>query len=292
MYLPSPFERKAKAMAKKVTMTQTTEHTRQFVKCFEKLRYNHNAFAVYSDFLALSAISISNSVNPHEGREQEYQRIAKNYTDKEQTLFSEMFACIAAEMEPAKGKLPDYHDVLGELFHNLNLQDEWKGQFFTPQNVSTMMELMTVGDCEEVIKKRGYIKMLEPCIGGGSTVIGAVNAMFQLGYNPCKQLFVVGYDLDERCVHMSYIQLSLMGIPAMIQRADSLNCETYGDIWYTPAFVLDDWAGRLRLERLAGIMLDLLTDNLPADNEPVADTEKEKPTAKKATAKFEQLTLF
>ena len=31
-------------MAKKVTLTQGTEHTRQFVKCFEKLRERHNAF--------------------------------------------------------------------------------------------------------------------------------------------------------------------------------------------------------------------------------------------------------
>lgn len=237
-------------MAKKVTMVPTSEHTRQFVKCFEKLRYNHNAFSVYSDFLAILALDISNAVNPNDARQQEYQRVMKNYNAEEQKLLAEMFGCIVNEMEPAEGATPRYHDVLGELFHNLNLQDEWKGQFFTPQDISNMMGLMAVGNYEQVIEKKGYVSILEPCIGGGSMVIGAVNAMFQKGYNPCKQLLVTAYDLDPRCVHMSYIQLSLMGIPAMIQQRNSLSGETYGEYWFTPVFVLDDWAGRLYLERI------------------------------------------
>lgn len=229
-------------MAKKVTTSASTEHTRQFVKLFEQLRYNHNAFTVYSDFLALSAISISNAVNPNADRENEYQRIVKHYTDAEQKLLAEMFACIVAEMEPAEGEVPRYYDVLGELFSGLELHDSWKGQFFTPQAVSDMMALMTIGDFEQVIKKRGYISMQEPCIGGGSMVIGAVNAMFQKGYNPCKQLLVTAYDLDPRCVHMSYIQLSLMGIPAMIRQRNSLTGKTYGNYWLTPFLCLTSWA--------------------------------------------------
>ena len=267
-------------MAKKVTTTPTTEHTRQFVKCFERLRGRHNAFNAFSDFLAVSAISISNAVNYSEEREQEYLRIVNKYNKNEAAMLPEMFACIVAEMEPAKGEVPRYYDVLGELFSGLELHDSWKGQFFTPQAVSDMMALMTIGDFEQVIKKRGYISMQEPCIGGGSMVIGAVNAMFQKGYNPCKQLLVTAYDLDPRCVHMSYIQLSLMGIPAMIQQRNSLTGETYGEYWFTPVFVLDDWAGRLYLERIFNSVF--------AENQ----TFKEKAVAKKTVPKFEQLTLF
>lgn len=275
-------------MAKKVTTTQVTEHTRQFVKLFEKLRGRYDAFNVYSDFLAMSAIAISNAVNFNEEREQEYLRIVNKYNEKERAIFPQMLACIVAEMEPAAGELPRYYDVLGELFSCLQLHDSWKGQFFTPQCVSDFMAEVTIGKHEQQIEKRGYIKMNEPAIGGGSTVIGAVNAMFKKGFNPCKQLLVVGYDLDPRCVHMAYIQLSLMGVPAMIQRRNSLTLETYGDYWLTPVFILDDWAGRLRLERLAGIMRGF-----------IADVEKEKAVAEIATPpvvnpkpKIEQLTLF
>lgn len=241
-----------------------------FIKRFEKLHYRNNAMTIYSDFLALSALEISNAVNPHKGRAETYQQIINHYNVEEQKLLAEMFGCIVLELDNLSKGTPHYHDVLGELFHHLNLQDEWKGQFFTPQNVSTMMGLMTIGDSEEAIKKRGYITLCEPCVGGGANVIGAVNAMFQHGYNPCKQLFVVGYDLDPRCIHMAYIQLSLMGVPAMLQQRNSLTNETFGDYWFTPVFVLDDWAGRLRLELAVDTVRKIFNgDSKTAENQPV-----------------------
>lgn len=145
------------------------------------------------------------------------------------------------------------------------------------------MGLIAMGDFEERIERRGYVTMLEPCIGGGANIIGAVNAMFQHGYNPCKQLLVTGYDLDARCVHMSYIQLSLMGVPAMIQQRNSLSLETYGDYWVTPVFILNGWAGRLHLEQLIEFVKNFFngdTEITPAE-----------PPAKVETAK-KQLTLF
>lgn len=276
-------------MAKRVTSTQATEHTRQFVKCFEELRYKHNGFNTFSDFLAVTAISINNAVNPNGDREQEYKHIINKYKDAEKNLLAKMFACIVQEMQPAADIRPRYYDVLGEMFHNLNLQDEWKGQFFTPQSASDMMALMTFGGFEEPIAEKGYASMLESCIGGGANVIGAVNAMFRRGYNPCKQLLVTGYDIDPRCIHMSYIQLSLMGIPAMIQQRNSLTGDTYGDYWFTPIFVLDDWAGRLRLERLAGIMRGLFAD---AEEKTAEVEETAEVTEIPAPVKSVQLTLF
>lgn len=270
-------------MAKQVTQTAATEHTRQFVKFFEKLSYRHSPFKVFNDFCAVTAISISNAVNFNETREQEYLKIMGQYNAEEREIFPKMLAEIALEMQPAKGEKPRYYDVLGELFSGLELHDSWKGQFFTPQAVSNVMALVTLGANEEQIAKHGYISTLEPCIGGGANVIGLVNAMFQLGYNPCKQLVVTGYDLDARCIHMSYVQLSLIGVPAMIQRRDTLSGETYGDYWYTPSFIFDDWAGRLRFERLVKTMMKILKD---------FETPKEKPVEKPVTDKPAQLTLF
>ena len=230
-------------MAKKITNAPASEHIKKFVKLLEKLRLNHNAFTAFSDFCELAAIAISQAVNFDDEREENYLRVIHKYTHDESEIFPEMLACIVNEMEPAEGKIPRYYDVLGELFGELELTDSWKGQFFTPQVVSDMMGLMTVGECEEAVKEKGYVSVLEPCIGGGANVIGVVNAMFQKGYNPCKQLLVKGYDLDARCIHMSYIQLSLMGIPAILQQRNSLTGQTYGDFWVTPMFVFEDWAG-------------------------------------------------
>lgn len=74
-------------MAKKAKVAPKTEATKNFVKKFEKLGSMHNPFTVFSDFLALSAISISNAVNFNEDREQEYLRIVKSYSKSEVELF-------------------------------------------------------------------------------------------------------------------------------------------------------------------------------------------------------------
>ena len=255
-----------------------------------KVSYSHDAFKVYSDFLAMSAISISNAVNYNDAREQEYLHIIKTYNKKEQEMFPQMFICIVRALDAFTKGTPCYSDILGALFGELELFSSWKGQFFTPQAVSDFMAIVTIGDNEEQISKRGYISLNEPCIGGGANVIGAVNAMFQKGYNPCKQLLVTGYDIDPRCVHMSYIQLSLMGIPAMIQQRNTLSGQTYGGYWFTPAFVLDDWAGRLRFERKVAAIKKILAGIETPEGKAVAEIKT--PSAVKPVPKFEQLTLF
>ena len=171
-------------MAKSKTpshIATTSEHLKEFVKLFESLRYRHNAFNTFSDFVTCAAISISNAVNYDDDREKEYLRIINKYNEGEREKISQMFACIVAEMQKDSEGTPRYRDVLGELFHSLNLQDEWKGQFFTPQNVSDMVGVIQAESAKSIIEKRGYVRLLEPCIGGGSMVLGVINGMFQVG---------------------------------------------------------------------------------------------------------------
>jgi len=41
-------------------------------------------------------------------------------------------------------------------------------------------------------------------------------------------------DIDMRCVHMSYIQLSLYGIPAVAVHGDSVSLDEWSH-WFTPS---------------------------------------------------------
>lgn len=49
--------------------------------------------------------------------------------------------------------------------------------------------------------------------------------------------------MDITCVQMTYIQLSLYGIPAVVIRGDVLTLKEY-DRWYTPAYLLGKWIWR------------------------------------------------
>ncbi len=73
-------------------------------------------------------------------------------------------------------------DVLGELFHELDFNDKWKGQFFTPQHICNLMGKTAVGENDSFkneIAKKGYFTVLEPCCGGGAMIYGVANAMFE-----------------------------------------------------------------------------------------------------------------
>lgn len=252
-------------------------------RLFEQLRYRHDAMTVYSDFVAMAAISISNAVNFDEERENEYLRIVKKYSKGEGELFPKMFAAIVQQMQ---NDYPSYRDVLGELFMTLELGDSWKGQFFTPQCVCDLMARVTnVGLAKQTIEQRGYVTALEPCVGGGATVLGLVNAMFNEGLNPCKQLLVTAYDLDIRCVYMSYIQLSLAGIPAVIQQRNTLTNKEYSKPFYTPVYVIDRWAQRLCFKKAFEVL----------DNSASVASEEVKaisPPAEIEVVQPVQLTLF
>ena len=120
----------------------------------------------------------------------------------------------------------------------LDLGSKWTGQVFTPQNLADMLAELSFK--EDEIKERGYIKVMEPAVGGGVTIIGLVKAMLKRGYNPQKQLLVVCGDIDIKAVHMTYIQLSMLGIPAVVRHQDTLTQETMST-WYTPNYILDLW---------------------------------------------------
>ena len=78
---------------------------------------------------------------------------------------------------------------------------------------------------------------MEPSVGGGVTAIAFVNVMIRHKYNPQEQLLIVCNDLDLKSVYMTYIQLSLLGIPAIVEHRDTLTNELY-DTWYTPFYFL------------------------------------------------------
>lgn len=54
--------------------------------------------------------------------------------------------------------------------------------------------------------------------------------------NYAMDCFVECSDVDLRCVHMTYLQLSLAGVPAIVKHQDALTRKLYS-VWKTPALV-------------------------------------------------------
>lgn len=208
----------------------------RMIKLFEKLRYRHDMFTVFADFLEMSAISISNAVDLQHMKEREsrYMEIVKKYDKKEMEIFPQ----ILGELINSLDKHPS--DVLGDIFMKLELSSSWHGQFFTPMSLANMFAELTISGYEKQIKKKGYFTLNEPACGGGATIIGMVNALEKrkLNYQACMR--VVAQDIDAKAVHMCYLQLSLLGVDAVILQGDTLSYK-FSDVWMTPNHILK-WA--------------------------------------------------
>ena len=102
------------------------EQQKQIVKLIEEMAGRMSAWEIWQDFIVLSALAISNSVDREhrETREKEYMRRASRYSREEMQRFPEMLALVVSALEENQDQ-----DFLGDLFMCLGLGDQWKGSF-------------------------------------------------------------------------------------------------------------------------------------------------------------------
>lgn len=214
----------------------------------KKLRANTGAtdmHTVFGDFCAMAAAAIRNRVDAHgfQEREDDYERMKARYTDEQMTRFAEVLALVTLELEE------NPRDVLGEIYMQLEISSREQGQFFTPYSVCQLMAGMQFGDAAERLQATAFLTLYEPACGAGAMVIAAAQRLKAQGVNYQQQLHVTADDLSLTAVHMSYVQFSLLGIPALVNHRNSLTLEHF-DTWATPAHILGGWGIRLRVKEL------------------------------------------
>jgi len=256
------------------------DHQKELLKLFGSLAYRHSAWQVFADFAEAAAISISNAVDwpQREKREERYLQVVQRYKPDELATFPKMLGALTLALEEQPS------DVMGRTFHDLELHNKWSGQFFSPYHLCQMMAKVTLSDAEDTrsrIEARGFVTVQEPCCGSGAMVIAVAQGMRELGINYQQHLHVTAVDVDPKCVHMSYLQLSLLHIPAVIIHGNSLSLEEFGR-WYTPAHIMGGWDWKLR--RQAGDSHKV--ESVPDAPKPVRPGSEEGPDPPS------QLTLF
>ena len=74
----------------------------------------------------------------------------------------------------------------------------------------------------------------------GGMVIACANSVLQQGYNPQMQIIAVCTDIDEVAARMCYVQLALLGIPAIVNIGNSLTLDVRQTL-YTPMLMLNSF---------------------------------------------------
>ncbi len=217
-------------------------HRKELMKLMREASYNHTIYDVFRDFCEMSAIAISNAVDwpQRDAREAVYLERVKKYDAKTLAMFQKMFGCVVDELEAGMD------DVLGKTYMELEISNKHSGQFFTPYSLCQTIAGMQIDDSlKEKIAERGFVTVNEPACGGGAMVIAFADELRKAGLDPQTQMHVTAQDLDPRSAHMTYIQLSLLHIPAVVLVANTLTLEV-SSTWYTPAHIMGGWGRKLR----------------------------------------------
>lgn len=195
----------------------TDQIKKRFRGYMSLLQHSNHAWQVWQDFVEMAALSIMQSVEYSESREERYMQTVGRYTHDEAQVFPKMLACVVEALEC------QYCDFLGDVFMEMELGNKWTGQFFTPYNLCELMASLTI-DMKAFDDGR-VVTMNEPTVGGGAMVIAACEYLKEKGINYQKQLKVRVQDVSYVAFCMSYIQLSLIGCNAEVVLGDTLSCE-------------------------------------------------------------------
>lgn len=219
-------------------------HRSTFIRQFSEIAPHESRWTVFSDFMHMSAAALHNRCHFVQDIEDDYLRRIRRYDKADQHRFQVLFNTLVEGMEFSAA------DFLGSVFMELEFGDRRRGQYFTPYSVSYMMAKMQLADGLPALVsgERDFITVSDAASGAGGMIIAMAHAMLEAGFNPQRQMMAVCIDVDPLAAMMSYVQLSLCGIPAMVIVGDTL-CMEFRQTWRTPFWLMFGWERKWARER-------------------------------------------
>lgn len=233
-----------------------------FMKSFRTLTSDKHSYTVWSDLMTVFALSIMNPLTSKmfmseneklkklwNARENRYLQIVNSYSKEKRELMPQMLACIVNEFERNPNQ-----DLLGQMYMELGVSNNKAGQFFTPYSVCQCMAEMTIDkpSLRKQVKEKGWCTINDYACGGGATLIAAVEQCRKLfnRLNWQNHVLIFANDIDKICAYMCYIQLSLLGVAAIVTISDAIVnpvVDFYKNperVLFTPQYLSEVWTMR------------------------------------------------
>lgn len=165
-------------------------------------RYSHNAHTVFSDWLDIMLFALQRD-------DENYLSIVNKYKGnqgndiREVGCFCKTFATLLLYMQKTN------EDLLGQVYMQWNMNNKFRGQYFTPPHIASMMAQM--------VTPSG--KILDPCCGSGVMLVEAIKIMTQ---ETIEQSIFFGQDIDINCVKMCALNFLFFNVDGFVVWGDSL----------------------------------------------------------------------
>lgn len=226
------------------------ECKKQFIKNIELVSSRHGISKAFEDYLIVEGYGLSNAAEIgfqniggkiDEGRLKNRIQLVKDtykkFNEEERAAY---FLCAEAFAQALTLKREDF---LGPIFMDLEIGNAKVGQFFTPSYIARCMAEMTLSTVTDELQQKNYITLCDPTSGSGVMLIEACEVLRERGLNYWNY-FVEGTDLDRRSYLMSYLQLSLLGIPGVFFWGDSLSMKR-NEYMATPIALYHAWIPKI-----------------------------------------------
>lgn len=200
---------------------------------FSNGKYNRRQ--IFQDVVTLETYFINIFLLNKKEFEKEYDVVMGKYDVGEREKVFKLMLNLAELFQ----KQTEPKDILGNIYNRLEISNKNTGQFFTPTHISDLMAEIT-GIDEQEIKENGYVTLCEPCVGAGGMVLSYAKILKEKGYNPKSELFVEACDIDILCTFMTYVQLSMYDIPAIVINGNTLTLQE-NIVLYTPQYYRGFW---------------------------------------------------
>lgn len=182
----------------------------KIIKTIQSMIGKFGVYEVFADWVHLMAMAYANQIIFDETREKEYIDTLNKYDDRDRVKLYQMFAWLVEWSEE------EMTDMLGYIYMHLELGSKGHGQFFTPYNICRMMAKLYKYEDR-------VMKVNEPSCGAGGNVIAIAEELKAQGINYQQEMEVVCQDIDTKAVYMTYVQMCIYGIPAVVYQADTLS---------------------------------------------------------------------
>lgn len=227
------------------------EARRQFIRVFKDTARNLRRWDVFRDFITLAASELDLArIRTPENIEHSREICAK-YSYSDIISLHELFCLMICALE-AK-----FHDYLGAIFMELELGDDRSGQYFTPYHLQSLMAKLVMPDVEQAIQREGFVTISDPASGSAGMIIAYAENLLEAGFNPSEQMYAHCVDIDPIAADMSFIQLSLLGIPAQVVTGNSLTLEC-SRVRFTPVYYINNFEKRLDDQRRISAMREFM----------------------------------
>jgi hypothetical protein len=194
---------------------------------------------VFRDFVTLTASELDLvRIHSPESRAR-CSQITARYKPADIDRMHTLFALLVQALSEA------HQDFLGSVYMELELGADEMGQYFTPHHVSSLLAQLAAGELLAQLKSCPYISLQEPTSGAGGMIIAFAEIMLGAGLNPATQLQAITIDIDLLAADMTFVQLSLLGIPAIVNTGNTLTLQM-SLARHTPVWFFNDWPERIQ----------------------------------------------